>query len=140
MTVPNTDKRQLFAREFVACGNATKAARRAGVSAGSAHTMGHRWKNDPNVIAMIQEEVATALKELAPMALSAVRHLIASPETPPSVRLAAARDVLDRIGHVPPKRSEVSVKTDNTDISKLSRAELERIAGTLADAASDTVH
>ncbi len=129
MAVADQEKRAAFAREFVTCGNATKAARLAGVPAVSAATIGSRWKSDPSVISMIQEEAARALKELAPMALQAVRHLIQSPDTPASVRLAAARDVLDRIGHVPPKRAEIKVEAVNGDLHKMSREELERLAG-----------
>ena len=53
------------------------------------------------------------LRDLIPGALNALRQLVESKKTPPATRLAAVKDILDRVGFVPPKRPELSVQMDN---------------------------
>jgi hypothetical protein len=50
--------------------------------------------------------------------------MIADTETPPQVRLSAARDILDRAGFVAPKRAELVI-TGSKPLREMTRAELE---------------
>ena len=51
-----------------------------------------------------------------------------SEPAPASVRLQAARDILDRLGWVPPKRPDPVQETKERDLVELSRYELETLA------------
>lgn len=126
-------KRQTFAQSYVSTGNATQAAIAAGCAPRSAHVTAHRWLRNPAVLALLRDEIDLYLRDLAPTALKALRHLVECPETPPQIRLAAARDILDRVGFVAPKRSELAVTVAEKPIEQLSRAELERIANQPVD-------
>jgi hypothetical protein len=59
------------------------------------------------------KQIDLYLRDLIPGALNALRQLVESKETPPATRLAAVKDILDRVGFVPPKRPELSVQMDN---------------------------
>ena len=126
-------KRKAFAQLYVSTGNATKAAIGAGYPAGSAAVTAHRWLRNPAVLALLRDEIDLYLRNLAPTALKALRHLVECPDTPPQTRLAAARDILDRVGFVAPKRSELVATLTEKSVHQLSRAELERIAAQPAD-------
>ena len=52
------------------------------------------------------KQIDLYLRDLVPGALNALRQLVESKETPPATRLAAVKDILDRVGFVPPKRPE----------------------------------
>ena len=135
MEMPTLDpvKRKAFAQLYVSNGNATKAAIGAGCPAGSAAVTAHRWLRNPAVLALLRGEIDLYLRNLAPTALKALRHLVECPDTPPQTRLAAARDILDRVGFVAPKRSELVATLTEKSVHQLSRAELERIAAQPAD-------
>ena len=126
-------KRKAFAQLYVSTGNATKAAIGAGCPAGSAAVTAHRWLRNPAVLALLRDEIDLYLRNLAPTALKALHHLVECPDTPPQTRLAAARDILDRVGFVAPKRSELVATLTEKSVHQLSRAELERIAAQPAD-------
>lgn len=128
MATADNEKRRTFAREYAACGNASEAARRAGVPASSAHSMGYRWLRSPDVLAMIRDELDNGLKALGPASIAVMRDLLADPATPPQVKVSAARDVLDRLGWVPPKRAELAVELSRKSARELSIEELRAIA------------
>jgi phage terminase small subunit len=128
MALPNIAKRQAFVQHYAASGNATRAAIAAGCPDGSASVTAHRWLRNPAVLALLRDEINLYLRDLAPGALKALRHLVECPDTPAQTRLAAARDVLDRVGFVAPKRAELAVTVAEKPIQDLSRSELERIA------------
>jgi hypothetical protein len=129
MALPNIAKRQTFVQHYAASGNATRAAIAAGCPGGSASVTAHRWLRNPAVLALLRDEINLYLRDLAPGALNALRHLVECPDTPPQTRLAAARDILDRVGFVAPKRAELAVTVADKSLNELSREELERIAG-----------
>ena len=129
MALPNIAKRQAFVQHYAASGNATRAAIAAGCPDGSASVTAHRWLRNPAVLALLRDEINLYLRDLAPGALNALRHLVECPDTPPQTRLAAARDILDRVGFVAPKRAELAVTVADKSLNELSREELERIAG-----------
>ena len=126
-------KRKMFTQLYVSTGNATQAAIGAGCPAGSAAVTAHRWLRNPAVLTLLRDEIDLYLRNLAPTALKALRHLVECPDTPPQTRLAAARDILDRVGFVAPKRSELVATLTEKSVHQLSRAELERIAAQPAD-------
>jgi hypothetical protein len=126
-------KRKMFTQLYVSTGNATQAAIGSGCPAGSAAVTAHRWLRNPAVLALLRDEIDLYLRNLAPTALKALRHLVECPDTPPQTRLAAARDILDRVGFVAPKRSELVATLTEKSVHQLSRAELERIAAQPAD-------
>ncbi len=121
-------KREAFAQGYLRCGNATQAAIAAGCPPQSAAVTAHRWLRNPDVLSLLRDEINLYLRDLTPGALKALCHLVECPETPPQTRLAAARDILDRVGFVAPKRAELAVTVAEKPIQDLSRSELERIA------------
>lgn len=121
-------KRQAFAEANVRCGNAAEAARSAGVPASSAHSMGYKWLRDAGVTEMVRVALNDQLKSLGLSAVSVIKDLMMSESAPASVRLQAARDILGRLGWVPPKRPDPVQETKERDLVALSRYELETLA------------
>ena len=89
-------KRELFAREYIVDLNATKAAERAGYSAKSAYSQGHRLLKDGEVKAEIQRlmdqrgerlEITAdkVLQELGKLAFFDVRSLFNSDGSPKNI-------------------------------------------------------
>ena len=122
------EKRARFAKVYAATGNAARAARVAGVPARSARAVGYQWLRNGDVLDLVRQEVDTILRDMAPAALGAIKRLIDDPSTPHQTRLAAARDVLDRLGHIPPKRAELAILPSGKSLGELSIEELHRIA------------
>jgi len=128
MATVDETKRRAFARHFALNGNATAAAKAAGVPENSAHSMGYRWLRNESVVGMVREELDTLLRELAPLSIGVLRGLMEDEKASAATRLAAARDVMDRLGWVPPKRSEMKVDVTKKDLLDLTREELEILA------------
>ena len=118
-------KRRAFARAYADRGNATQSALRAGVPRSSAHSMGYRWLRDREVVALIREELDGEVRFLRPLAVSVLRQLLLCDRTPASTRLQAARDVLDRLGWVPPKRQDPVEEGGGRELTEMSLEELE---------------
>lgn len=128
MARPDWKKRGIFARVYAISGNATQAALAAGVPSASAHSMGYKWLKNTDILALIREELDARLRDLGPVAVDVVRQVMLDPAASPQTRLTAARDVLDRLGWVPPKRTEASMYQAPPTIDELSREELMAIA------------
>ena len=114
------DRDSDFIAEFIDNGgNATQAAKAAGVSDVSASTVGYRLKN--RLTKEIDKAQREALKGYAPKAITQIQNL-AENAVSENVRLSANRDLLDRAGYKPVERSEV---TEVTDISNMSTDEIQ---------------
>ena len=114
------DRDSDFIAEFIDNGgNATQAAKAAGVSDVSASTVGYRLKN--RLTKEIDKAQREALKGYAPRAITQIQNL-AENAVSENVRLSANRDLLDRAGYKPVERSEV---TEVTDISNMSTGEIQ---------------
>ena len=123
-------KRLAFAAAYAELGNATQAARAAGVPAGSAHSMGYKWLRDPAIVEQVREAMNDRLKALGPVAIDVIRDILLSTQVSPQTRLAAARDILDRLGWIPPKRVEAQ-ETVPHFAEEMSLAELEAVVSGL---------
>lgn len=129
MPAADWEKRSVFARTYAACGNGTQAAIAAGVPETSAAVMAHRWLRNTEIVALVRDELDTRLRDLGPVAVDVVRQIMLDPAASPQTRLTAARDILDRLGWVPPRRAEVSLyQALPSAIDELSREELMAIA------------
>jgi phage terminase small subunit len=128
MAAKNEAKREAFIKAYIETGNGRQSAIAAGVPAKSASVMAHRWLRNPEIASAIRTGVEQQLAELAPAALTAIKRLIEDAQTPPATRLQACRDVLDRAGHMPPKRAEIKMDIREKPIERLTREELETIA------------
>lgn len=117
-------KREAFARVYAECGNASRAARQAGVPEQSAHSMGYRWLRDERVVELVREAMNDRLKALGPLAIGVMRDIMLSDQVSPQTRLHAARDILDRLGWVPPRRV-IQEESAGKSIQEMTRAELE---------------
>lgn len=106
--MPATDweKRAVFAKEYAISGNGTQAAILAGVPATSAHAVAYKWLRNTDILALIREEMDCRLRDLGPVAVDVMRRIMLDPDVPANTRLTAARDMLDRLGWVPPRRSD----------------------------------
>lgn len=122
------DKRLAFAAAFAECGNATQAALTAGVPRGSAHSMGYKWLRNSDVVALVREAMDDRLKALGPTAIQTIQDILLSDRVSPQTRLQAARDVLDRLGWVPPKRGDIVEPPADRPLEKLTLDELEQLA------------
>ena len=128
MAKADWDKRRAFALAYVACGNATQSALAAGVPDGSAHSMGYRWLRDARVIELIRDAMNDRLKALGPLALQVIQDILLSEHATPQTRLQAARDILDRLGWVPPKRAEAVKPAQRRELVEMTLEELEVMA------------
>ena len=65
------------------------------------------------------------LRELVGPALSQLKLIVDNPKTPPAVKLAAVRDILDRTGHGAVKHSEITVLSLDVVDAEIARLEAE---------------
>ncbi|CAK0750264.1 phage terminase small subunit [Azospirillaceae bacterium] len=128
MAAIDQEKRRAFAREYAITSNGTEAARRAGVPEDSAAQQAYKWLRNPDVLALVRDEIDCRLRDLGPVAVDTVRDILLDPDSPARVRLAAAQDVLDRLGWLPPTRMEMKFEPANVTPQMLSLEELHRIA------------
>lgn len=89
--------------------------------------MGYRWLRDDSVVAMIKEAMDERLKALGPIALDVVRDIPLSEHASPQTRLQAARDVLDRLGWMPPRGAE-RIEGEQGQLEEMTLQELEELA------------
>jgi phage terminase small subunit len=113
----NTEKQDKFIEHYCRTGNATQSAIHAGYSEKGAVQAGHRLKKQFND--QIQERVKRMVQDMVPASLSAIQTLIDQGESE-SVRLAAAKDILDRSGLKPVE------KIETTNIDAMSDEEIQR--------------
>lgn len=132
MPAADWDKRTAFAKEYAASSNGRKAAIAAGVPVKSAHAVAYKWLRNTEVLALIREELDARLRDLGPVALDVLRDLMADPAVSSQTRLTAARDVLDRLGWVPPRRAEAMPLQASRSIEEMSVAELRAIVAQAA--------
>lgn len=128
MPALDVTKRERFIEAYVRHGNATQAAREAGVPAKGARVTAYRWLRDPRVAEAVRNEVDRVIADYGPMAVRVLADLMQDADAPPQVRAACARDLLDRAGHIPPKRVDVAFDWATKPFEQMTRAELERIA------------
>ena len=118
-----TDKQNLFVEHYIKTSNAKQAAIMAGYSEKTAQVMGSKLKKQ------FREEIAdrtrTRLMDGAGMALYTILDLVKN-STSDTVKLAAARDLLDRSGYKPTEKIEQTVMEKSTDEL---RAELAQLMG-----------
>ena len=127
MPAPDWEKRTAFAKEYAASSNGTQAAIAAGVPAPSAHAMAYKWLRNTEVLALIRHELDARLRDLGPVALDVLRDLMADASVSPQTRLTAARDVLDRLGWVPPRRADAMPLHSPKTVELMSVEELKAI-------------
>jgi len=65
------------------------------------------------------------LKALVSPALAQLKLIVDNPKTPPAVKLAAVRDILDRTGHGAVKHSEITVLSLDVVNAEIARLEAE---------------
>lgn len=128
MASADWEKRQAFAKEYAISGNGTQSAISAGVPASSAHAVAYKWLRNPDIIVLIRKEIDSRMRGLAPVAVEVIHAIMIDPKTPANTRLNAARDILDRLGWVSPKKSSISIRDETNDLTKLTIEELTAIA------------
>jgi hypothetical protein len=128
MPALDVEKRERFIEAYVRHGNAAQAARDAGVPSKGARVTAHRWLRDPRVAQSVRQEVDRVIADYGPMAVKVLADLMLDPDVPPQVRAGCARDLLDRAGHIPPKRMDVSFDWAAKPLDRMTRAELEALA------------
>jgi phage terminase small subunit len=138
-----TPLQSAFVRHFVEGASPYDAAINAGYAPGTAKYAGAQLRDHPVIAQAIAFEVRKRFATTAPLALRVVEWLM---ENSPShkVRLDAAKTVLDRAGHVPPRpiaeRKEIDKALHEYSIEELQalilRVEHER-AGRAHDVTSE---
>ena len=116
-----TDKQNLFVENYIKTSNAKQSAIMAGYSEKTAQVMGAKLKKQ------FREEIAdrtrTRLMDGAGMALDTILDLVKN-STSDTVKLAAARDLLDRSGYKPTEKIEQTVVEKSTDELRTELAQL----------------
>ena len=133
----NKERRKLFVKLFssgATAGNATQSAAAAGYSIKTARQQGSRLTKDLAVD--IQQEIAHNITLSAPTALLTMMQLMKDDTVADSVRLQAARDVLDRSGYGATNRIEISSQLDSKSDEDL-RAELRQLMNNVIDVTPD---
>ena len=72
-----------------------------------------------------QANARRMLAELVGPALTQLKTIVDNPKTPPAVKLAAVRDILDRTGHGAVKHTEVTVLSGDIIDAEIARLEAE---------------
>jgi phage terminase small subunit len=114
-------RQERFIEHYVATGNATQSAIRAGYSEKAAHARGHELKNRYSV--EIEKKTRETIRSLVPGALAQLKSLALAGESE-AVRFQATRDILDRAGFKPKDVVETVTVEKSTDEL---RAELEQL-------------
>ena len=133
----NKERRKLFVKLFssgATAGNATQSAAAAGYSIKTARQQGSRLTKDLAVD--IQQAVAHNITLSAPTALLTMMTIMKDDTVADSVRLQAARDVLDRSGYGATNRIEISSQLDSKSDEDL-RAELRQLMNNVIDVTPD---
>lgn len=112
-----TDKQDKFIDHYCKTGNATQSAIASGYSKSTAKQAGHRLRSQFRQ--EIEERTKKMVQDMVPISLSAIKSLIEQGDSE-SVRLAAAKDILDRSGLKPVDRVET------TNIEQMSDEEIQR--------------
>lgn len=118
-------KRELFAKEYAQSGNATAAAKAAGVPESSAHSMGYKWSRDPRVRELIHDVMNEQLIKIGPLAIGCIQDILQDRQVPAGVRLSAAKTVVGFLGNADTSSDGVRVVTSDEQIQQLTRLELE---------------
>ena len=118
-----SEQRQVFVQEYCRLGDHVEAARRAGYSEKTLNNQACKLKRE--LSGEIESELRFNFVSHAPNALRILTEL-AEHSNSDSVRLQAARDLLDRGGFKPPDRHELIGKTKTHDELK---AELVGLVG-----------
>ncbi len=98
--------------------------------------MGYKWLRDRRVVEMVRDAMNDRLKALGPLAIGVVRDIMLSDQVSAQTRLHAARDILDRLGWVPPRRV---IHEDHAEksVEEMTRAELEYLVAGLPGTNAD---
>lgn len=78
------------------------------------------------MVELVRDAMNDQIKALGPLAIGVVRDILLSEQVSAQTRLHAARDVLDRLGWVPPRRV-LHQTAEEKPIGQMSRLELERL-------------
>ena len=114
-------RQERFIEFFVATGNATQSAIKAGYSEKAAHAHGHELKN--RYQAEIEKKPRAAIRSLVPGALAQLKSLALEGESE-AVRFQATRDILDRAGFKPKDVVETITVEKSTDELRAELAQL----------------
>lgn len=114
-----TDKQSSFVDEYLKDYNATQAAIRSGYSERTASTSGYKNIKKVEIQEEIEKRQEASRKLLqqrfstdAERARAIMFDIMDSPESPPAVRLNAAKDFLDRAGFKPVDKQETTSTGD----------------------------
>jgi phage terminase small subunit len=110
-----TEKQLLFIEYYIETGNATESAKRAGYSAKTAGSIGSENLTKPEIKEAIEkrrEEIRTELQNKflasAVKAQQIMNQVLENSETPPHVKIQAAKDLMDRAGFKPTEKREIT--------------------------------
>ena len=120
-----TDMQLAFIESYCRLGNATKAAIQAGYSEHTAKQQGHILKK--RFAEDIEKQIKKMVQDAVPAAFDVVTRLAQTAASEP-VRLAAAKDILDRAGYKPSEKIEQSISHSDMSTDELRR-ELEALTG-----------
>lgn len=114
-----TDLQERFVEEYLKDSNASQAAIRAGYSEKTAYQSGYRNMKNVEVVNRLNErrkEIEEQLRQQFSMDAVEARkimfHIMKSKDAPEHVRLAAAKDFLDRAGYKPVEKQDVNQSGD----------------------------
>ena len=128
------ERREEFVRLYAQSGNATQAARAVGYSEKGLTGAAARLTRELSI--EIQQAVAHNIASSAPTALLTMMQLMKDDTVADSVRLQAAKDILDRSGYGAANRIEISSQLDNKSDNEL-RAELRQLMNNVIDVTPD---
>jgi phage terminase small subunit len=125
-----TELQGAFVANYVEHGDAHKAALAAGYAPATARTAGTEILRLPHVAQAVALAVHRRLVASAPMALAMIEEL-ARNAVSMKVRLDAAKTLMDRAGHVPPRAADI-VRLE-TPLNEMSVEELHALAARLEE-------
>lgn len=116
--LPNglTPLQDAFVDAYIANGgNATNAAKTAGYAAESAEQRGYEALQKPHVLAVLRERTERYISSRAPRLLQVIENIAFDNNASAQVRLAAAKDLLDRSGYKAVDKIDVQNNTTQAE-------------------------
>ena len=119
-----TEMQERFAEYMSDTGDAESSAQRAGYAQPA--IVGRQLAANPDVMIVVRYRTQLRIQGLVPHSLNFIADILRDKGAPKGVRLDAAKTILDRAGHIPP-RAVIAQKSENVALNEMSVSELRRL-------------
>lgn len=122
---------ETFVTRYLESGDAAQSVILSGYAEGNARTESWRLLNRPRIARAIAAAAVLRFAALVPVALHLIETFVREDKWPAKVRLDAAKTLLDRAGHVPPRPKDE--RSADMPIHEMDVGELRALSARLDD-------